>query len=273
MKYKGLLILLISSSIIVVFQLPFIFSLFDSINLKNPLTQLDSNQLSVKEINELAKKVTVKVSSANTWGSGILVNRQGSVYTVLTNSHVLLAQKPNYKIQTYDGKIYSALLHKKIDFKDYDLGVVQFQSTQKIYQIATLGSSSTLSEGDHVFAAGFSMKLEEFAYQEFIFTTGEASLLLDKALNLGYQIGSTNDIISGMSGGPLLNHQGQVIGINGIHKYPIWGDPYIFIDGSRPDSDLQKKMIHFSWAIPIDSFREFAPNFFRETQSIATVTI
>lgn len=122
--------------------------------------------------------------------------------------------------------------------------------------MASLRSSNTLSEGDRVFAAGF-----PFDGRGFVLTKGRVSLLPDRALEQGYKIGYTNDIQKGMSGGPLLNRQGEVVGINGMHAYPLWGDPYVYRDGSLPSAEVRDRMISLAFAIPIDTFAQLAPQF------------
>ncbi|MDF0554881.1 serine protease [Kamptonema sp. UHCC 0994] len=208
-------------------------------------------------LDRVAKSITVKVLSGNTWGSGILLQRQGKVYTVVTNRHVLnLGEKP-YIIQTPDGQIYEANLpSRNMPFGGNDLAILQFRSQDKSYAVASLKSSRTLSEGDRVFAAGF-----PFDGHGFILTKGRVSLLPDRALEQGYKIGYTNDIQKGMSGGPLLNRQGEVVGINGMHAYPLWGDPYVYKDGSLPSADVRDRMIALAFAIPIDTFAQLAPQF------------
>ncbi|MFM6409050.1 MAG: serine protease, partial [Microcystis sp.] len=61
-------------------------------------------------------------------------------------------------------------------------------------------------------------------------------------------------IKNGMSGGPLLNRQGKVIGINGIHAYPLWGKSYVFADGTVTSPALWEQMSRLCWAIPIRTF-------------------
>lgn len=59
----------------------------------------------------------------------------------------------------------------------------------------------------------------------------------------------------------MLNREGKVIGINGIHAQPLWGDPYVYQDGTRPNDTLRQRMRRSSWAVPIDMFATLAPQF------------
>ncbi|HAZ44117.1 MAG TPA: peptidase S1 [Cyanobacteria bacterium UBA11369] len=218
------------------------------VNISAPAT---SQRRDVASLQQLAKAITVKVLSGDTWGSGILIRRQGQVYTVLTNDHVLTpGGGKSYRIQTPDGRIYSAAVLGADKFPGNDLGLLQFRSAAT-YRLASLRADSTPAVGDEVFAAGFPVETTGFS-----FTTGQISLLLDRALEGGYQIGYTNDIQKGMSGGPVLNRWGEVVGINAMHAYPLWGNPYVFKDGSVPSAAMQQQMIQLSWAVPVQTFLE-----------------
>jgi tetratricopeptide (TPR) repeat protein/S1-C subfamily serine protease len=85
--------------------------------------------------------------------------------------------------------------------------------------------------------------------------------LLDKKLQGGYQIGYTNEVEKGMSGGPVLNIQGQLVGINGIHAQPLWENPYVYEDGTQPNDTLKQRMKSSSWAVPIQLLAKLAPQF------------
>ncbi|MEI1375917.1 serine protease [Nostoc sp. UHCC 0926] len=210
---------------------------------------LTQPQTSTEKLRLLAQAITVKVISKEFLGSGILLRKQDSIYTVLTNAHVLRADDAPYRIQTPDGQIYAASLPRNTKFGKNDLAILQFHSSNKIYPVASIASK--LMVGDEVFASGFYSQNDEEKHQ-FSFTNGKVSLLLPKALEGGYQIGYSNDIQKGMSGGPLLNCQGEVVGVNGMQANPLWDAPSIFVDGSEADKGLHEQINRLSWAVPID---------------------
>ncbi len=219
--------------------------LFDTISTQRHLT--------INILRERARLITVKVQSKNSSGSGILIQRQGSVYLVLTNEHVL-QHGDKYSIQTPDGYIHPASRYTAASFDDNDLGILQFRSNNASYNVATLGNSAKLAAGDKVFASGFPFAANPSDSGGFVFTVGQVSLVIDKALEGGYQVGYTNKIEQGMSGGPVLNAVGDVVAINGIHAYPLWGEPYTYKDGSKPSPYIRELLVHSAWSIPIDTF-------------------
>ncbi|MFM7405527.1 MAG: serine protease [Cuspidothrix sp.] len=215
---------------------------------KTSITQ-PPTQLSIEQLQEKAADITVKILSTEFLGSGILLNRQNSVYTVLTNAHVLRADDPPYRIQTPDGKIYQASVPNNVNFQDYDLAILQFTSIKKDYSVAALGNAPKVD--DEVFVAGFPVQ-EETEQIKFVFNSGKVSLVLEKALEQGYQVGYTNRLEKGMSGGALLNKSGEVVGVNGMHAYPLWDVPSLFMDGEQAEENLHQQIIRLSWAVPMD---------------------
>ncbi|MBN3909224.1 MAG: trypsin-like peptidase domain-containing protein [Nostoc sp. NMS1] len=222
-----------------------------------PYKSFDCNISQSGQILHHAQSITVKVLSADFLGSGIMLRKKAAVYTVLTNAHVLQAGDRPYRIQTSDGSIYAANLPQNSSFGENDLALLQFQSTTTIYGVASLASSP--KEGDEVFVAGFPATEEGFQNQGLAFTAGKISLVLLKPLEGGYQLGYTNDLKKGMSGGPLLNCQGEVVGVNGMQAYPLWDAPSVFQDGSKADEQLHQMIIRLSWAVPIEKLVQMTP--------------
>lgn len=237
-----------------------------------------NNFCTIEKLKSLAKSITVKVISGNGWGSGVILKRQGQIYTVVTNQHVLDAGNISYLIQTPDGRFYNANQIKMDSFQGNDLAILQFHSPDPNYVLASLAASASLSPGDKIFTAGFPAIAERWRNEEIqektdvnqenyptdtqlLFTRGRVSILSERALENGYQIGYSNVVKKGMSGGPLLNIYGQVVGINGMHAYPLWGNPYVYRDGSQPSVSLRQQMSHLAFAIPTETIAKLAPKF------------
>ncbi|NJO59760.1 MAG: trypsin-like peptidase domain-containing protein [Richelia sp. RM2_1_2] len=229
------------------------------------LTQAQNNQ-----VREIAKQVTVRVLTEPGAGSGVIISRKGKTYTVLTCQHVVAESKDNkYSVMSADGKTHPARLKYLPELRGLDLAVLEFDS-ENSYQVVELGNSNILSAGSVVYAAGFpnyndidKNNIEEtFAWgtKAFQLTQGKVNLLLAKhSLPEGYSLGYTNEIKLGMSGGPVLDDKGELVGINGRLKYPIQGiDVFTFADGTKPSVEEFEKMEALSWAIPIVKFRALA---------------
>ncbi|NJO64166.1 MAG: trypsin-like peptidase domain-containing protein [Richelia sp. RM2_1_2] len=215
---------------------------------------LANNTLSPESISQLAQAVTVKVSSNNKGGSGVLIGKQAQTYTILTNAHVLV-NKGTHSIQTPDGKNHKAtIVSRGNSLSGNDLAVLQFQS-QENYQVITFATNSNLSENQEVWAAGFPDDSKEL-----VITNGKISVLSPQPLIGGYQIGYTNEIRQGMSGGTLLNQEGKLIGINGLHNNAILNDTYTYEDGTVPNAEEIQRLKKFSFAVPIQTLAKVAPN-------------
>lgn len=219
-------------------------------------------ELVVSKIDRIAAEITVKIQAQNFLGSGIIVHRQDNKYLVLTNQHVLRAGESPFAIETADGKVYQGEVITPSTSSD-DLALLSFISESDRYKIASIGNSAQLQEGEEVFAAGFPANLitdsrvnkNSTSLQtrsDFNFTQGKVAVILDKPLQQGYQIGYTNHVLKGMSGGPLLNRQGKVVGVNGRHAYPLWEAPDFYEDDSQLCPPLQELVTRSSLAIPIE---------------------
>lgn len=207
----------------------------------------------------LAQAMTVKVLVRDSWGSGVLIRRRENVYSVVTNEHVLLGGQSSFSVQTLDGKVHAAVeTWRSPNVETGDVALLEFQSESE-YPVARLGKLPAV--GCSVFAAGFPERFNpRQAGNGFQFTRGKVSWILDKVLEGGYQLGYTNAVEKGMSGGPVLNTVGEVVAINGIHPHPLWDAPYIYQDGSEASPKWQKRMEEQSWAVPIDTVLRLVPS-------------
>jgi serine protease Do len=209
---------------------------------------------------KIASQITVRILTNPGTGSGAIVARHGKEYTVLTNKHVVSnTWDGRYTVLTVDGLTHQAKLLASKKFADLDLAFVQFTSSQS-YLVAKTSKFKTPAIGQYVYAAGFPnwhwvnsdtpQSTREWGLQAFKVTSGTVEILLNRPLLLGYQLGYTNDVKNGMSGGPVIDRNGYLIGINGRLKHPFKRrDAYVFTDGSVPSQDRLVQMRSLSWAI------------------------
>ncbi len=220
-----------------------------------------------QQVSEIAHLVTVRILSDSVSGSGVIIQHQNQTYTVLTNNHVVADNKDKtYQVLTADGRTHIAKWLRSSQFGKVDLALVQFTTSQS-YRVAEIGNSNKLSVGDGVYAAGFPNwhwinsesieKTRNWGLKAFKLTSGKVGMLPAQSLESGYQLGYTNDIAEGMSGGPVLDISGKLVGINGRSKYPLGGiDVFKFADGSLPTQAVFRQMEALSWAIPIGTFQQ-----------------
>ena len=212
----------------------------------------------------IARQVTVRVLANNGGGSGVIIDRQGQFYTVLTCAHVVDEKGANYTILAPDGRIYPGRVLRNNQFGNKDLALVQFIS-DRAYRVVAIGNFNALGIGDEVYASGFPnwylvnqneiQNTRSWGLRAFRFTTGNVGMIPERSLPKGYQLGYTNEIEDGMSGGPVLNSNGELVGINGRLKFPPQGiQVYRFADGTTPSPGLFQRMEALSWAIPITNF-------------------
>lgn len=202
------------------------------------------------EVENLARQATVRIKNSKSSGSGTIVRRSGQTYTVLTNWHVVALDRGDRTIVTSDGKIYQLLgIPRRLG--NNDLAIVQFRSTTE-YKIPLISDRPAVL-GEPLLAAGFPAGAGELTL-----APGFVKLLLPKSLPQGYSLGYTSEVKIGMSGGPIFNATGFLVGINGRGKYrePDFG-VYAFADGSEPTPELLAEMVKSSWGIPIDIYLQF----------------
>ena len=201
---------------------------------------------SEKQLQTLASQITVRVIGDNNGGSGTIFAKKGNSYLVVTNSHILLGVNVDkIDIKTSDGKIYSGKILPETNFGKLDLTVLEFSSNQ-IYCLPKEIANTTINRDMSVLAAGYSS-----ATGEMLFKTGTVNQISELSLKAGYAIGYTSDVEQGMSGGPIINSQGSLIGINGRSAYPILNSGYADEDGKMPtDAEIQE-LRKLSWGIPV----------------------
>jgi hypothetical protein len=166
-------------------------------------------------LGRIAQGITVRLEGA-TRGSGVLVARDGRHYTVLTAWHVVRDNRPGEDIVviTPDGLSQTVQAGSLRQLDGIDLAVLSFPSDRP-YPIAQLGQTNDLLLGSALAVAGFPSLESGDGQQPLRLKLGQLEALLPGSQPDGYQLLYSNETLPGMSGGPVLNSRGELVGIHG----------------------------------------------------------
>jgi tetratricopeptide (TPR) repeat protein len=212
---------------------------------------------SAQEIAQLAIPVTVQINGesakSTSSGSGFIIAKQGTTYTVLTCNHVVADAQFTYKIRTNTGQDYAVtkivLLQKNEN--QPDLAVVTFNSAES-YPVVTLGDSDRAAVGSEIFVFGYPANVLNNKYgsnRNFEFSPGFVTSRLDNHPR-GYTLRYNAVTRGGMSGGPVFDPEGRVIGIHGEGDR----DYDTVADGQGNRTGRVATKTGFNSAIPINLF-------------------
>ena len=191
-----------------------------SILIPFPVAIAQFDQLQLKEI---TVRIDVEGSYKEDGGSGVIVRQQGQFYTILTAYHVV-QEKRNYKVLIFNPSnrqiIGSHIINEKNikQIDDYDLAEITIQSSAK-YRTANIGDSQQLQPTDDLTVSGY--PLPSYLITERLSTStlkpGKFTDRLPPDALLKGKKGATlkMDVATevGMSGGAVVNKNGELVGI------------------------------------------------------------
>ncbi|MBO3460042.1 trypsin-like peptidase domain-containing protein [Aetokthonos hydrillicola Thurmond2011] len=138
-------------------------------------------------------------------GSGFIISSDGRI---LTNAHVVDGAD-TVKVTLTGGKTYQGKVLGKDELTD--VAVVKIQASN--LPTVKIGNSNGLQPGQWAIAIGNPLGLDNTVTTGIISATGRASNLIGSDKRVDY-LQTDAAINPGNSGGPLLNAQGEVIGMN-----------------------------------------------------------
>jgi serine protease Do len=198
--------------------------------------------LEATKIYDIAQEITVLIDGQNP-GSGITIAKQGNIYYVLTAKHVVATQD-EYEIVTPDRQRYPLDYSAVKKLPNIDLAIISFNSDRE-YKLASLADSKEAKPGTVVHIYGFPNPGREIKERIPQFTSGE--ITANAPLKDGYALVYTNVTRAGMSGAPVLNDRGLVVGVHGR------AESEASQEGNESGSATASK-IGFNLGIPIDIF-------------------
>lgn len=142
-------------------------------------------------------------------GSGFVSNLTGQ-FVIITNYHVV-QDAINITVTFTDGDAYAANVTGSDPYAD--LAVLSANAPQYEYKPLRITSSSTLKVGDPVIAVGNPLGLTGSMTSGIVSALGRTVSVSWSSYAIADCIQTTAPINPGNSGGPLLNYQGEVVGI------------------------------------------------------------
>jgi S1-C subfamily serine protease len=146
---------------------------------------------------------------SNVQGSGFVSNLTGQ-FMIITNYHVVQGAI-NITVTFTDGDTYAANVTGSDPYAD--LAVLSAKAPQYEYKPLKITSSSTLKVGDPVIAVGTPLGLTGSMTSGIVSALGRTVTVDWSSYPIADCIQTTAPINPGNSGGPLLNYQGEVVGI------------------------------------------------------------
>ncbi|HAT13105.1 MAG TPA: hypothetical protein DCS91_05605, partial [Microcoleaceae bacterium UBA11344] len=169
-----------------------------------------------EDAGKIAMEITVIIprDDCSGGGSGVIFKKEGNTYSVLTAYHIILKDGTgNCQILTPDGELHQASNRVTVPIADVDLAVLTFESN-KNYKLAEWGDSEKATVGKVVYVTGARAPSTSITTRTVVRLKGEIIGIVPQP-NQGYALIYDNKTSPGMSGGPVLNEEGRVIGIHG----------------------------------------------------------
>jgi S1-C subfamily serine protease len=146
---------------------------------------------------------------AGVQGSGFVSNSTGQ-FVIVTNYHVVEGAS-NITVTFTDGDTYSANVTGSDPYAD--LAVLSANAPQGEYKPLNITSSLTLRVGDPVVAVGDPLGYAGSMTSGIVSALGRTVSVSWSSYDIADCIQTTTPINPGNSGGPLLNYEGEVVGI------------------------------------------------------------
>ena len=178
---------------------------------KVTITEANSIKLSIDKVYDAVFLIEATTRSGKSTGSGFAYKVDNKNGYIITNAHVVINATnvtiTNSKGETFDAEILGSDTYA-------DIAVLSTKA-ENVSKIAEIGDSSKIELGDTIFTVGSPLGSEYFGTVTKGIIAGKNRLVGSGSIMLeAIQIDAA--INEGNSGGPLLNINGEVIGVNSM---------------------------------------------------------
>jgi S1-C subfamily serine protease len=154
----------------------------------------------------------VRIESGRSLGTGFVIASRGQQHLILTNKHVL-ASGPGCRVVLRSGEAVPGDVVGYAADDDIDLALVRVNvDSPALRPLGRIGSFDAVQSGQRVVAIGHPLGLD-YSITEGIVSAKRSNLLVQ----------TSAAIHPGNSGGPLINEDGEIIGVNTFQLDPQAG--------------------------------------------------
>lgn len=165
-------------------------------------------------IGSIVNNIAARIEGA-TQGSGSLYKKEGPFYIIITAWHVLSGMNPGEEVDVFiNNRRYSAVDFYRHEDSSLDVGYIRIKSSTEL-PLPKVGDSSKSAMGSEIYVVGFPLETEAVNSRIMRLSSGNIIANTRVQIRNGYQLLYSNITWPGMSGGPILNSNGELIGIHG----------------------------------------------------------
>ncbi|MEG4317750.1 MULTISPECIES: tetratricopeptide repeat-containing serine protease family protein [unclassified Microcoleus] len=199
-----------------------------------------------QQVASIAGPLTVQINSSLGDGSGVIIAKNGKTYTVLTVNHVVEKADVKYTVRTSIDKNYPATAVTRLQTAptDPDLAVVKFESPEE-YPVATIADSDRAVIGTQIFVYGYPATGGLFGAEREPELSPGLVTSRPHSRPEGYTLRYQAVTWSGMSGGPVFDSEGRVIGLHGQGEFGF---------AQTSSGEVAPIKTGFNAAVPINTF-------------------
>ncbi len=187
---------------------PILFGKIESIPISSSNLKEREQAKEFYQNSSLARSAAVEIIIPSASGSGVIIEKNGREYTILTAWHLFedIDLELPFNIRTADYNFHEVNIETIKQIQNLDMAIFTFE-TDKEYETVNFSNLSMLKKGAVLFSSGF-------ADSNFYFQKGEVIAMSKVKVKDGNQLVYTSKVVPGMSGGGIFDNYGQLVGIN-----------------------------------------------------------